>query len=167
MRLKQMLFVGFKSFAERTSIDFRSQLTAIVGPNGCGKSNIVDAFRWALGEQSVKSLRGSSMGDVIFNGTDSRPPAGYAEVVLHLDAPELAPKMGGERHLSIRRKLFRDGTSEYFINGRPCRLKEIRHLLADTGIGATYYSVIGQQNVSAIVEMDSVKRRELLEEAAG
>jgi len=167
MRLKQMSLVGFKSFAERTCIDLRNRLTAIVGPNGCGKSNIVDAFRWVLGEQSVKSLRGSSMSDVVFNGTDSRPAAGFAEVTLHLEAPELAPKMEGERQLVIKRKLFRDGTSEYYLNGKPSRLKDIKHLLADTGIGATYYSVITQQNIDTILQMDAVKRRELLEEAAG
>lgn len=167
MHLEKMVFVGFKSFAERTEVEFRKRLTAVVGPNGCGKSNIVDAFRWALGEQSVKSLRGSTMSDVIFKGTDSRPPAGYAEVTLQINAPELAPKLGGERRLIIQRRLYRSGVSEYILNGRIVRLKEIKYLLADTGIGATYYSVIDQQNVDAVLKVDAVKRRELLEEAAG
>src|SRR5271170_2033679 len=130
MRLKKLIVHGFKSFADRTEFTFESPITGIVGPNGCGKSNVVDAFKWVLGEQSAKSLRGDAMLDVIFNGSSSRKPSGMAEVVLVFDNPR---RPDGARALnldmdevSVGRRLFRDGTSEYQINNAPARLKDVR-----------------------------------------
>src|SRR5437867_2082064 len=130
MRLKKLIVQGFKSFADRTELIFDVPITGIVGPNGCGKSNVVDAFKWVLGEQSAKSLRGDAMMDVIFNGSATRKPAGMAEVVLVFDNPR---RDDGTRFLnldldevSVGRRLFRDGTSEYQINNQPARLKDVR-----------------------------------------
>src|SRR5579872_2743279 len=132
MRLNKLILHGFKSFADRTEFAFDTPITGIVGPNGCGKSNVVDAFKWVLGEQSAKSLRGDAMLDVIFNGSASRKPSGMAEVVLVFDNPT---RPDGARALSldmdevsVGRRLFRDGTSEYQINNAPARLKDVREL---------------------------------------
>src|SRR5690348_13990908 len=137
MRLKKLILQGFKSFADRTEFAFDSPITGIVGPNGCGKSNVVDAFKWVLGEQSAKSLRGDAMMDVIFNGSSSRKPSGMSEVVLVFDNPR---REDGTRHLNldtdevhVGRRLFRDGTSEYQLNNTTSRLKDIRELFLDTG----------------------------------
>src|SRR5438128_6510514 len=137
MRLKKLILHGFKSFADRTEFVFDSAITGIVGPNGCGKSNVVDGFKWVLGEQSAKSLRGEAMMDVIFNGSGGRKPAGVAEVVLVFENPK---RVDDTRMLnidadevSVGRRLFRDGSSEYQINNQSSRLKDIRELFLDTG----------------------------------
>jgi chromosome segregation protein len=171
MQLKKLIVQGFKSFADRTEFVFDAPITGIVGPNGCGKSNVVDAFKWVLGEQSAKSLRGDAMMDVIFNGSGGRKPSGMAEVVLVFDNP----KRGDEtRHLNIDadevavgRRLFRDGTSEYQVNNQSSRLKDIRELFLDTGVGVDAYSVIEQGRVSALLEANPAERRLIFEEAAG
>src|SRR5436853_2652138 len=143
MRLKKLILHGFKSFADRTEFVFDSPITGIVGPNGCGKSNVVDGFKWVLGEQSAKSLRGEAMMDVIFNGSGSRKPAGMAEVTLVFENPK---RDDGSRLLnlefdevSVGRRLFRDGTSEYQINNASARLKDVRELFLDTGVGVDAY----------------------------
>jgi chromosome segregation protein len=171
MRLKKLIVHGFKSFADRTEFVFDSPITGIVGPNGCGKSNVVDAFKWVLGEQSAKSLRGHAMLDVIFNGSESRKPSGMAEVVLVFENPKNAE---GNRTLnldveevSVGRQLFRDGNSEYRINTQPSRLKDIRELFLDTGVGVDAYSVIEQGRVSLLLESNPQERRLIFEEAAG
>jgi chromosome segregation protein len=171
MRLKKLVLNGFKSFADRTEFVFDSPITGIVGPNGCGKSNVVDAFKWVLGEQSAKSLRGDAMLDVIFNGSSVRKPAGMAEVVLVFENPQ---REDGTRHLpvetdevSVGRRLFRDGTSEYQVNNSSSRLKDIRELFLDTGVGVDAYSVIEQGRVAALLEANPAERRLIFEEAAG
>ncbi|WP_428937043.1 chromosome segregation protein SMC [Fontivita pretiosa] len=171
MRLKKLILHGFKSFADRTEFVFDAPITGIVGPNGCGKSNVVDGFKWVLGEQSAKSLRGEAMMDVIFNGSGNRKPAGMAEVVLVFDNPR---RPDGSRLLNVDsdevyvgRRLFRDGTSEYQLNNQTCRLKDIRELFLDTGVGVDAYSVIEQGKVTAMLEADPEQRRLIFEEAAG
>ena len=171
MRLKKLILQGFKSFADRTEFVFNSPITGIVGPNGCGKSNVVDAFKWVLGEQSAKSLRGEAMMDVIFNGSGSRKPAGMAEVVLVFENHK---KEDGTRTLNldvdevaVGRRLFRDGASEYQVNNSSSRLKDIRELFLDTGVGVDAYSVIEQGRVSALLEANPDERRLIFEEAAG
>src|ERR1700760_1218339 len=171
MRLKKLILHGFKSFADRTEFVFDSPITGIVGPNGCGKSNVVDGFKWVLGEQSAKSLRGEAMLDVVFNGSGGRKPAGMAEVGLVLDNPL---RSDGARMLnldadevSVGRRLFRDGTSEYQINNASSRLKDVRELFLDTGVGVDAYSVIEQGRVAALLEANPEERRVIFEEAAG
>src|SRR3954447_23183146 len=171
MRLKKLILHGFKSFADRTEFVFDSPITGIVGPNGCGKSNVVDGFKWVLGEQSAKSLRGEAMLDVIFNGSGNRKPAGMSEVTLVFDNPK---REDGTRTLnvefdevSVGRRLFRDGTSEYQLNNQLSRLKDIRELFLDTGVGVDAYSVIEQGRVSALLEANPEERRLIFEEAAG
>ncbi|MGB7157503.1 MAG: chromosome segregation protein SMC [Tepidisphaeraceae bacterium] len=175
MRLKKLILQGFKSFADRTEFLFDSPITGIVGPNGCGKSNVVDGFKWVLGEQSAKSLRGDAMLDVIFNGSgggvNGRKPAGLAEVTLVFENPQ---RIDGTRLLNldtdevaVGRRLFRDGTSEYQINNGPSRLKDIRELFLDTGVGVDAYSVIEQGRVAALLEANPAERRQIFEEAAG
>ncbi|HEY8751672.1 MAG TPA: chromosome segregation protein SMC [Tepidisphaeraceae bacterium] len=171
MRLKKLIVQGFKSFADRTEFVFDSPITGIVGPNGCGKSNVVDAFKWVLGEQSAKSLRGDAMMDVIFNGSGGRKPSGMAEVALVFENPLRAD---GTRLLnldaeevSVGRRLFRDGTSEYQLNTATSRLKDVRELFLDTGVGVDAYSVIEQGRVSALLEANPEERRLIFEEAAG
>ncbi|MDR0853703.1 MAG: chromosome segregation protein SMC [Clostridiales Family XIII bacterium] len=166
MYLKRIEIQGFKSFAEPVSIEFDSGITCIIGPNGSGKSNISDAMRWVLGEQSAKTLRGGKMEEIIFAGTDSRRSKGMAEVTLVLD--NTSGLLGIEyAEVAIRRRLFRSGESEYFINGNQCRLKDIRELIMDTGIGVDGYSFIGQGRVDKIVSDKPETRREVFEEAAG
>lgn len=166
MRLKKLELFGFKSFAEKTEIAFEDGITVIVGPNGCGKSNVIDALKWVLGEQSVKSLRGNEMADVIFNGTDKRPSLGYAEVSLTIQNNKgLLPLEYSE--VCITRRLYTSGESEYFLNKQASRLKDIRELFLDTGFGANAYSVIEQGNVEAMLQANSRERRTLFEEAAG
>src|SRR5687768_86556 len=171
MRLNKLILQGFKSFADRTEFVFDAPITGIVGPNGCGKSNVVDAFKWVLGEQSAKSLRGDAMLDVIFNGSGNRKPAGMAEVILVFDNPK---REDGTRMLNldadevaVGRRLFRDGTSEYQLNNQPSRLKDIRELFLDTGVGVDAYSVIEQGRVAALLEANPEERRLIFEEAAG
>ena len=158
--------IGFKSFADRTVIEFNGGFTAIVGPNGCGKSNVSDAIRWVLGEQSAKSLRGDNMQDVIFKGTEKRKSLSYCEVTLTFDNSDRFFNIAYDE-LSITRKLYRSGESEYLINKNTCRLKDITDLLFDSGIGKNGYSVIGQGKVSQIVDQKPEERRTMFEEAAG
>lgn len=167
MFLKRIELQGFKSFADKTIINFDSEVVGIVGPNGCGKSNITDALRWALGEQSVKSLRGEKMSDVIFNGTDTRKPVNVAEVTLVLDNSKHYLHVDYEE-VEITRRLHRNtGEGEYFINKTPCRLKDVKDLIMDTGLGKDSLSIISQGTVSNFVESKPEERRGLFEEAAG
>lgn len=166
MFLKSLEIRGFKSFADKTELVFKKGITAIVGPNGSGKSNILDAVKWVLGEQSVKNLRGGKMQDVIFSGTEYRKPVGLSQVTLVLDnSDEELPIDYSE--VTIMRRLFRSGESEYYINGTKCRLKDIQELFMDTGIGKEGYSIIGQGKIEALLSGKPEERRSLLEEAAG
>lgn len=160
-----MTALGFKSFADRTNLEFGAGITAIVGPNGSGKSNISDAVRWVLGEQRVKYLRGSKMEDVIFNGTSKRRPLGVAEITLAFDNADRALALDFDE-VTITRKLFRSGDSEYAINKKPCRLKDIQELLADTGMGKGAMFIIGQNRIDEILNSRPEDRRSIFEEAA-
>jgi chromosome segregation protein len=166
MHLQSLELFGFKSFADKTIFNFHEGVTAIVGPNGCGKSNVCDAVRWALGEQSAKSLRGGEMADVIFNGTDSRKPLGFAEVSLTFT--DCASELGVDWHdVRVTRRLYRDGNSEYFLNKTLCRLKDIHNLFADTGVGRAAYSIMEQGKIDLILSSRPEDRRSVFEEAAG
>jgi chromosome segregation protein len=194
MRLERLELSGFKSFSDRSELAFDQGVTAIVGPNGCGKSNVVDALTWVLGEQSAKSLRGEKMEDVIFSGSDARKPTGAAEVRLKLSGvivppslekdmgyePAIAPhapganghRLNGEgpvltRDVEVTRRLFRSGESEYLIDGHQCRLRDIHELLMDTGLGAKAYAIIEQGKIGMILSSRPTDRRQLIEEAAG
>ncbi|NLJ78960.1 MAG: AAA family ATPase, partial [Tissierellia bacterium] len=166
MHLKRIEMQGFKSFADRIEIEFEKGITSIVGPNGSGKSNISDAIRWVLGEQSIKTLRGTRMEDIIFSGTDLRRPLGFTEVSIIIDNND--GKIPIEyKEVAITRRMFRSGESEYFINKSPCRLKDIRGLLMDTGIGIDGYSIIGQGKIDEVLSTRAEDRRGIFEEAAG
>lgn len=166
MRLKRLEIQGFKSFAHRVCLEFGPGITAIVGPNGSGKSNISDALRWVMGEQSIKSLRGSKLEDIIFAGSDGKKPLGMAEVQLTLDNSEgFLPVDYSE--VTITRRVYRSGDSDFFINKQSCRLKDIQDLLTDTGLGRESYAVIGQGQIDAVLSVRSEDRRVLLEETAG
>ncbi len=166
MLLKRLQLYGFKSFAERTEIEFQPGITAIVGPNGSGKSNLVDAILWVLGEQNIRNLRGEGSIDVIFAGTEQRRPLGLAEVSLTLEnSLGLLPLPYLE--VTITRRIYRSGESEYFINRNPCRLKDIYELFLDTGVGRDAYSIVGQAQIDAVLSARGEERRQLLEEAAG
>lgn len=166
MRLKRLELVGFKSFAKRIKLDFDQGITAIVGPNGSGKSNISDAIRWVLGEQSVKSLRGSKLEDVIFAGSDGKRPLGMAEVQLTLDNREGFLDLD-YNEVTITRRVYRSGESEFLINRQSCRLRDIQDLFTDTGLGREGYAIIGQGQIDAVLSANSHERRVLLEETAG
>ena len=166
MYLKSIEVHGFKSFANKILFEFHNGITGIVGPNGSGKSNVADAVRWVLGEQRVKQLRGASMQDVIFSGTENRKPLSYAYVAITLD--------NGDRQLNVdynevtvARRVYRSGESEYLINGTACRLKDVNELFYDTGIGKEGYSIIGQGQIERILSGKPEERRELFDEAAG
>jgi len=164
--LKSLEIQGFKSFPDKISLTFDKGLTAVVGPNGSGKSNIGDSVRWVLGEQSTKTLRGNKMEDVIFSGTVARKPMGFAAVTLNIDnSDKTIADMDDE--VAVTRKLYRSGESEYMINGRSCRLKDINELFMDTGLGRDGYSIIGQGRIAEIVAQKSNERRDIFEEAAG
>ena len=166
MYLKALNEIGFKSFADKTQLQFHPGVTAIVGPNGCGKSNVLDSIRWVLGEQSAKALRGGQMQDVIFNGSDSRKPLGMAEVSLTFGDCE--GELGTEyNEVTITRRLFRDGASEYEINKSACRLRDIHQLFMDTGVGRTAYSIMEQGKIDQILSARPEDRRAVFEEAAG
>ena len=167
MRLKRLQLFGFKSFADRTTFDFGQQtLTGVVGPNGCGKSNIVDATRWVLGEQRPTSMRGSEMTDVIFKGSASRPPLGVAEVTLTLDnSANILQGRGPE--VSITRRVFKSGEGEYLLDGEKVRLKDVREMLFDTGLGSRGYSVLEQGKIDSVLSANPLERRRIFEEAAG
>jgi len=166
MYLKCIEVQGFKSFANRIRFDFQNGITGIVGPNGSGKSNVADAIRWVFGEQSAKQLRGSSMQDVIFAGTQLRKPQSYASVSITLDNADRALAMDSDE-VTVTRKVFRSGDSEYLLNGSNCRLKDINELFYDTGIGKEGYSLIGQGQVEKILNGKAEERRELFDEACG
>ena len=166
MHLKRLYLRGFKTFAEPTLLDFDSGVTSIVGPNGVGKSNVVDAMLWALGEQAPRALRTTNIHEVIFAGAEGRRPLGLAEVTLTLDnADGMLPTDYSE--VEITRRIFRSGEAEYLLNRRRCRLRDVRDLLLDTGLGPEGYSVIGQGEIDAILSVRPEDRRQLLEEAAG
>ncbi len=166
MYLKRMELFGFKSFAEKSELELSPGITAVIGPNGCGKSNLVDAVRWALGEQSVKSLRGTRMEEVIFSGSENREPLNFAEVSLSFAGASSFLDLDYDE-ITITRRLFRSGDSEYYINKSPCRLKDVTELFMDTGLGKDVYSVIGQGRVDEIINNRPEERREIFEEAAG
>ena len=169
MRLTKIKLAGFKSFVDSTTISFPGNLMGIVGPNGCGKSNIIDAIRWVLGESSAKTLRGDSMADVIFNGSSVRKPVGRASVELIFNNSDstLGGPFAGYSEVSVRRVVSRDGTSRYFLNNSRCRRKDITHMLLGTGLGAQGYSIIEQGMISRLVEARPEELRAFLEEAAG
>ncbi|MHC4779197.1 MAG: AAA family ATPase, partial [Planctomycetota bacterium] len=166
MELASQELFGFKSFAKRTRFEFGSGVTIIVGPNGCGKSNVVDSLKWVLGEQSAKSLRGSEMMDVIFNGSKNRKPLGFAEATLTFRGCRgtIHPELD---QVSVTRKLYRSGESEYMINRKLCRLKDIRELFMDTGVGMKAYSIIEQGRIDALLQASGSERRAIFDEAAG
>jgi chromosome segregation protein len=169
MKLKKLEINGFKSFVEKTSVQFPPGISAVVGPNGCGKSNIVDAIKWVMGEQSVKQLRGKSMEDVIFSGSNGKPPSNMAEVSLILanengTAPE---ELKDFTEIMLTRRLYRSGESNYFINKQPCRLKDIHNVFMGSGMGSKSYAVIQQGNIGRITDAGPEERRVLIEEAAG
>lgn len=166
MRLKKLELLGFKSFAEKTEVAFDQGVTCIVGPNGCGKSNVSDAIRWVLGERSAKLLRGSTMEDVIFNGTEVRKPLAFAEVSLTIDNADRGMPIE-YNEVTLTRRLYRTGESEYLLNKTQCRLKDIQDLILDTGIGSSSYSMIEQGRIDYILKADPEERRFLIEEAAG
>lgn len=169
MKIKRVEIVGFKSFVDRVSFDFQDGVTSVVGPNGCGKSNIVDAIRWSMGEQNAKNLRGRSMEDVIFGGSESRKPLGMAEVSMFFDNGDgRGPAAFREyAEIMVTRRLYRSGESEYLINKTPCRLLDISELFMDTGVGARAYSIIEQGKIGMILNAKPEDRRFLIEEAAG
>ena len=166
MRLKRLELYGFKSFAEKTTLQFNDDFVAVVGPNGSGKSNLSDAVRWVLGEQSAKALRGSRMEDVIFNGTDKKAPMNLAQVVLIFDNADGQIPLPYEE-VSVARKVYRNGEGEYFINNQQVRRKDINELFLDTGVGKEGYSIIGQGRIDEILSTRSEDRRSIFEEAAG
>jgi len=166
MRLKKLELLGFKSFAQKAVFEFEPGLTALVGPNGVGKSNVVDAIKWVLGEQSAQSLRGTEMADVIFKGSESHQPLGYAEVILTIDNASGMLAVDYDE-VSIKRRVYRSGEGEYFINNHQCRLKDVRALLMDTGIGVGCYSIIEQGRVDTLLRAGARERRAVFEEAAG
>lgn len=166
MYLKTLTIHGFKSFADKTNFEFHKGVTGIVGPNGCGKSNVVDAIRWVLGETSAKALRGEEMADVIFNGTDKRKPVGMAEVTLVMADCEQSLSVD-YNEVAICRRVFRDGRSEYRLNGTVCRLKDIHDLFAGTGVGRAAYSIMAQGQIDMLLSSKPEDRRTVFEEAAG
>ena len=166
MYLKAIEIRGFKSFMDKTVINLPRGMISIVGPNGSGKSNILDAIRWVLGEQSVKSLRSEKMQDVIFAGTQSKSQLGMCEVSLIIDNEDRQIDIE-YTELAIKRKTYRNGESQFFINGKRCRLKDIRELLLDTGIGKEGYSIISQGRIDEIISSNGYQKRVLLEEASG
>ncbi|HIT27404.1 MAG TPA: AAA family ATPase, partial [Candidatus Ornithoclostridium excrementipullorum] len=167
MNLKKFEVSGFKSFADKLSIEFDDGVTAIVGPNGCGKSNVVEAFRWVLGEQAPKNLRASKMTDVIFNGTEKRKSLSFCQVSLYIDnSNRILPKSAFDEVI-ISRKLYRSGQSEYLLNNETVRLADILDLIRDTGLGKDGYSIVGQGKIDEIMNAKPENRRSIFEDAAG
>ena len=167
MYLKEIEINGFKSFADKININLDNDITCVVGPNGSGKSNIVDAIRWVMGEQSVKSLRGeNNMSDVIFSGSKSRNPLNVATVSLVFDNSDHYLNLPYE-NVSIKRRAYRTGDNEYFLNGEKCRLKDITELLLDTGVGKSSFNIISQGDISKILSSSPIERRSIIEDAAG
>ena len=169
MKIKEIEIIGFKSFVDKINLPFLSGITVLVGPNGCGKSNIVDAIRWAMGEQNARHLRGKSMEDIIFGGSETRKPTGMAEVSLIFsnDNGDAPPDYNSYSEIMVTRRLFRSGESEYYINKVPCRLKDITELFMDTGVGTRSYSIIEQGKIEMLINSKPLDRRLLLEEVAG
>ena len=169
MRIKSIEISGFKSFVDKTVFTFKPGIAAIVGPNGCGKSNLVDAMRWAMGEQAPRRLRGKGMEDVIFAGSETRPPVSVAEVVLTFDnADGSAPAaFANYSEIQVARRLFRSGESEYQLNKTECRLRDVQDFFRDTGIGTKGYTIVEQGRIAEIVSAKAEERRILIEEAAG
>ncbi|MFW6081585.1 MAG: chromosome segregation protein SMC, partial [Desulfosalsimonas sp.] len=169
MQLKRLEIFGFKSFAEKCVINFPPGISSVVGPNGCGKSNIIDAIKWVMGEQSVRQLRGKSMGDVIFSGTDKKAPVNMAEVSLTIaDVSEHAPAaVNAYSEIMITRRLYRSGESQYLLNKQPCRLKDIHDIFLRHGMGSRSCAIIQQGNIGAITDASAEERRTFIEEAAG
>ncbi len=170
MRIRRLDIVGFKSFMDKTVVAFDEGVTGVVGPNGCGKSNVADAIRWVLGEQSARQLRGRSMEDVIFNGSESKAPLSMAEVMLTFenDRPsELPPAYQGFGEITVGRRLFRTGESEYLVNGVQARLLDVNDIFFGSGVGRTAYSIIEQGRIGQIVSARPEDRRAVIEEAAG
>ena len=167
LNFERIELLGFKSFADKVKIDLLDGITAIVGPNGCGKSNVADAIRWVLGEQSAKTLRGSSMQDVIFSGTQSRKSLSYCEVSLYFNNSEkLFPSLE-YNEVVMTRKLYRSGESEYYLNRQPCRMKDLIDTLHECGVSKEGYTIIGQGKVSEILSSKPEDRRAIFEEAVG
>ena len=166
MYLKNIEVYGFKSFAQKINFEFHNGITGIVGPNGSGKSNVGDAVRWVLGEQSAKQLRGGNMQDIIFSGTENRKPLSFASVSITLDNGDHKLPVDFNE-VTVTRRLYRSGESEYLINGSGCRLKDIQEMFYDTGIGKEGYSIIGQGQIDKILSGKPEERRELFDEAAG
>ncbi|MCI0705834.1 MAG: AAA family ATPase, partial [Planctomycetia bacterium] len=164
--LKRLELVGFKSFADKTRFDFAPGVTGVVGPNGSGKSNVVDAVRWILGEQSAKSLRGGEMADVIFNGSSSRKSLGMAEVTVAFDNSRRLLALDADE-VQLTRRVYRDGTGEYLINGQMARLKDIKEMFLGSGAGAGGYTIIAQGRVDELLQASTKDRREIFDEAAG
>jgi len=169
LRIKSLEIAGFKSFVDKTRFEFRPGITGIVGPNGCGKSNVVDAIRWSMGEQSPRRLRGKGMEDVIFAGSEDRPPVGMCEVVLSFDnsAGDAPPAFAGFAEIQVSRRLYRSGEAEYLINKVPVRLRDVQDFFRDTGIGTRGYTIVEQGRIAEIVSAKPEDRRSLIEEAAG
>lgn len=166
MRLKRLKIIGFKSFADKVALEFHDGITGVVGPNGCGKSNISDAFRWVLGETSAKSLRGKKMEDVIFAGTSTRKQVNMAEVSITLtDIDGMLPVDYSE--IEITRRYYREGESEYLINRQQVRMKDVQDLFLDTGMGKNAFSIFEQGKIDQIIQLNPVERRYIFEEAAG
>src|SRR2546427_11755549 len=166
MHLQSLELLGFKSFADKTIFNFHEGITAIVGPNGWRKSNVLDTVRCVVGEQSAKSLRGDEMADVIFNGSDTRKPVGFAEVSVTFT--DCAKELAVDWHdVRVTRRVYRDGNSEYFLNKTPCRLRDIQNLFADTGIARAAYSMMEQGKIDMILSSRPEDRRAVFEEAAG
>ncbi len=169
MKIKRLEIVGFKSFVDKAVLVFDHDVTGIVGPNGCGKSNIVDAIRWVMGEQSARHLRGKAMEDVIFNGSENRGPHGFAEVTLTFDNTDglTPPEYRDYAEIEVTRRLDRSGRSDYLINRTPVRLMDVTNLFLGTGVGKRAYSIIEQGRIGYIVSSKPEDRRHLIEEAAG
>ncbi|MGL4208684.1 MAG: AAA family ATPase [Candidatus Adiutrix sp.] len=168
MYIKSLEIVGFKSFPDRSLVPLHPGISAVVGPNGCGKSNIIDAIRWVMGEQSPRTLRGRHMGDILFNGSQTRPPSALAEVTLTL-AQSVDPEKGAFQaaETAITRRLYRSGDSEYLLNKISCRLKDVLHYFIDVGVGTRAYGIIEQGRVGWLVDARPEERRGLIDEAAG
>ena len=165
MFLKELEILGFKSFAKKTKFSFNSGVSAIVGPNGCGKSNIADAVRWVLGEQNIRSLRGKQLTDIIFSGNHDEKPLNIAEVSLLLDNSKRILPLNWEE-VNVKRRIYRSGETENFINGMPCKLREIQELFMNTGLGRNAYSIIAQGEIDLVLSAKPSDRRHLFEEAA-
>ena len=169
MRLKCIRLAGFKSFVDPTTVSFPGNMSAVVGPNGCGKSNIIDVVRWVMGESSAKNLRGESMADVIFNGSTTRKPVSQASIELVFDNSDrtLVGEFAAFNEISIRRRVTREGQSQYFLNGAKCRRRDITDIFLGTGLGPRSYAIIEQGMISRLIEARPEDLRNFLEEAAG